>query len=96
MKPSIALEQHREAIRNLAAQHNTCNPRIFGSTVEGSDTNHSDLDLLVDPLPGVTLFDLGSLQVELEELTGIPVDLLTPGDLPTKLRNQILKEAIPV
>lgn len=56
----------------------------------------SDLDLLVDPLPGATLFDLGGLQVELEELLGVPVNLLTPGDLPPRFRDAVLSEAKPV
>jgi hypothetical protein len=54
------------------------------------------LDLLVDPLPETTLFDLGGLQVELEELLGVPVDLLTPGDLPLQFRHQVLAEAAPI
>ena len=56
----------------------------------------SDLDLLVDPMPGATLFDLGGLQVALEELLGIRVDLLTPGDLPQRSREKVLREALPV
>jgi len=47
-------------------------------------------------LPGATLFDLGGLQLELEDLLAVPVDLLTPGDLPAKFREQILAEAQPV
>lgn len=43
-----------------------------------------------------TLFDLGGLLVELEELLGVPVDLLTPEDLPIKFRLQVLQEAIPL
>ena len=96
MKPSIALERHREAIRQMAVQHRTVNPRVFGSVLKGADKDNSDLDLLVDPLPGVTLFDLGGLQIELEELIGVPVDLLTPDDLPPRFRNQVLVEARPV
>ena len=96
MKPSIALEQHRDTIRQLAARYRTANPRVFGSAIKGADKEDSDLDLLVDTLPGVTLFDLGGLQVDLEELIGVPVDLLTPDDLPPKFRSQILAEAIPV
>ena len=69
---------------------------VFGSAAHGNDTDGSDLDLLVDPLPGTTLFDLGGLQIELEELLGVPVDLLTPGDLPPKFRDQVLTEARPV
>jgi predicted nucleotidyltransferase len=52
--------------------------------------------LLVDTLPGATLFDLGGLQDELEELLGVRVDLLTPRDLPEKFRAQVLAEAMPV
>jgi predicted nucleotidyltransferase len=50
----------------------------------------------VDQLPGATLFDLGGLQVELEDLLGVPIDVLTPGDLPSKFRDQVLAEAVPI
>jgi predicted nucleotidyltransferase len=50
----------------------------------------------VDALPGATLFDLGSLQVELESLLGVQVDLLTPADLPSRFRASVLAEAQPV
>lgn len=93
MKPSEALREHRDAVRNAARRHRVANPRIFGSTLRGADRDGSDLDLLVDALPGTTLFDLGGLQVELEELLGVPVDLLTPGDLPAKFRERVLAEA---
>ena len=96
MKPSTSLENQRAAVRDAAARSQTANPRVFGSVLHGRDSEGSDLDLLVDPLPGTTLFDLGGLQVELEELLGVPVDLLTPGDLPPKFRAQVLAEAHPV
>ena len=69
---------------------------MFGSVLRGTDEDGSDLDLLVDALPGATLFDLGGLQVELEEILGVPVDLLTPGDLPLKFRAKVLAEAVPI
>ena len=72
------------------------NPRIFGSVLHGQDIEGSDLDLLVDALAGTTLFDLGGLQIELEKLLGVPVGLVTPGDLPEKFRAQVLAEARPV
>ncbi|MEE7626946.1 nucleotidyltransferase family protein [Methylobacter sp. Wu8] len=93
MKPSIALNLKRDAVREAANRFHTANPRVFGSVLHGEDQDGSDLDLLVDALPGTTLFDLGGLQVELEELLGVPVDLLTPGDLPPKFRDQVLAEA---
>ena len=96
MKPSTSLENQRAAVRDAAARFQTANPRVFGSVLHGRDSEGSDLALLVDPLPGTTLFDLGGLQVELEELLGVPVDLLTPGDLPPKFRAQVLAEAQPV
>ena len=96
MKPSTSLESKRSAVRAAAARFHTTNPRVFGSAAQGNDTEGSDLDLLVDPLPGTTLFDLGGLQIELEELLGVRVDLLTPGDLPPKFRDQVLTEARPV
>jgi hypothetical protein len=64
--------------------------------LRGEDREGSDLDILVDPLPGTTLLDLGGLQVELEELLGVRVDLLTPGDLRTRYREKVLREAIPI
>lgn len=93
MKPSEALHTHRAEIRRVAEQNRTRNPRVFGSVLLGEDTNGSDLDLLVDPLPGATLLDLGAIQFELEQMLGVSVDVLTPGDLPAKFCDQILKEA---
>lgn len=96
MKPSLALHSHRDAIRRIVESHHTRNPRVFGSVLHGNDLDESDLDLLVDALPGATLFDLGAIQVELEETLGVSVDVLTPGDLPIKFREQVLREAVPV
>lgn len=96
MRPSFALDLKRSAIREAVSRFHLTNPRIFGSVLHGTDQDGSDLDLLVDALPGATLFDLGGLQVELESLLGIHVDLLTPADLSPKFRAQVLAEAQPV
>lgn len=96
MKPSIALNLQRKTIREMVGRFHTKNPRIFGSVLYGTDKEDSDLDILVDILPGMTLFDLGGLQVELEDLLGVHVDLLTPGDLPLQFREKILAEAMPI
>lgn len=96
MKPSVALNLKRAAVREAASRFRTANPRVFGSVLHGADADGSDLDLLVDALPGATLFDLGGLQDELEALLGVRVDVLTPGDLPAKFRQQVLGEAQPV
>lgn len=96
MRPSVALESKRSAVLEVTRRFRTTNPRVFGSVLHGTDADGSDLDLLVDPLPGTTLFDLGGLQVELESLLGVHVDLLTPGDLPRKIRDKVIEEAQPL
>jgi predicted nucleotidyltransferase len=96
MKPSDALALKRAAVREAADRFRTTNPRVFGSVVHGTDKDGSDLDLIVDALPGATLFDLGGLQAELEQLLGVSVDLVTPGDLPPKFRKHVLAEALAI
>ena len=96
MKPSIALQKYRQVMREMLVNYKVTNLRVFGSVLEKRDLDGSDLDLLVDPLPGATLFDLGGLQAELEETLGVPVDLLTPGDLPMSFRQHVLAQAQPI
>ena len=96
MRPSLVLDLKRSAVREATSRYQVANPRVFGSVLKGTDQDGSDLDLLVDALPGATLFDLGCLQDELESLLGIHVDLLTPSDLPPHFRAKVLAEAQPV
>jgi uncharacterized protein len=96
MRPSVALDMKRIAVRETVKRFRAANPRVFGSVLNGTDRENSDLDLLVDALPGATLLDLGDLEYELKTLLGIQVDLLTPGDLPSKFREKVLSEAQPV
>lgn len=96
MQPSQILAQKRNEVLALTARSKAGNVRVFGSVRHGEDKDGSDIDLIVDPLPGATLFDLGGLQVALEELLGVRVDLLTPGDLPAKFRERVLRDAVPV
>jgi predicted nucleotidyltransferase len=96
VKPSDALESHREAIRRIVAAHRAVNARVFGSVIHGEDTEESDLDILVDPTPDTTLFDIGAIRHELLQLLGVPVDVLTPKALPEKFRATVLAEAVPV
>ena len=96
MRPSEALSLHRLQIREIALRHRVSSVRVFGSALHGDDTADSDLDLLVDALPGATLLDLGDLEEELKSLLGVDVDLLTPGDLPPKFRAKVLAEAQPI
>ena len=96
MKPSTAFLAHRDAIRRIVEKHRACNPRVFGSVLQGCDTDESDLDLLVDPTPETTLFDIGAIRHELLELLGVPVDVLTLRALPENFRETVLAEAVAV
>lgn len=96
MKPSDALSLHRVAIRQVVTSHRACNARVFGSVLRGLDTEDSDLDIIIDPTPETTLFDIGAIRHELGKLLGVPVDVLTPNALPDKFRAAVLAEALPV
>lgn len=96
MKPSEILLSRRADILAIASHYRVRNLRVFGSVVRNDDTDASDLDLLVDALPGATLFDLGGLQDELQTALGLKVDLLTEAGLHKSIRDRVLSEARPV
>ena len=96
MKPSDALATHRAALRQLTSRYDVTRPRVFGSVVTGTDTDESDLDLLVDPTEFTTLFTLAALENEAEELLGVHVSVLTPKFLSVKFRDRVLEQAVPL
>lgn len=63
MRPSVVLDMKRSAVREAVGRFRTATPRIFGSVLHGTDRDGSDIDLLVDALPGATLLDLGDLEI---------------------------------
>ena len=93
MRPSIALDNHRQAIVQIVESHNARNPRVFGSVIHGTDQDGSDLDILIDPTADTSLFDIGAIRRELKSLLGIEVDVLTPNALPDSFRHRVLAEA---
>lgn len=68
MKPPEALASNRAAIRQVVESHHARNARVFGSVLHGQDTDSSDLDILIDPMPETTLFDIGAIRHELRKL----------------------------
>jgi uncharacterized protein len=76
--------------------HRGSNPRVFGSVLYGEDTEASDLDLLVDPADGMSLFDVGAIRWKLRDLLGISVDVISPRSLPDSFRDEVLATAVPV
>ncbi len=93
MKPSMALAAHGAELRQLARRHGLSCPRVFGSVLRGTDTEQSDLDLLVDPADSTSLLTLAAFKIEAEALLGVPVSVLTPGALPPKFRSLVLDQA---
>jgi predicted nucleotidyltransferase len=93
MMGGIHLKNKRDEILCLAAKHGAYNVRVFGSAARGEASDDSDLDLLVDFEPGRTLLDHSALVIDLQDMLGCKVDVITEGGLYWLLRRRILKEA---
>lgn len=91
-----SLNTHREAILKLSRQHGAQNVRIFGSAVRGDDTTSSDLDVLVEMEEGRSLVDRVALKQDLEDLLGQEVDVVTEASLHPRVRERVLREAVPL
>jgi len=86
----------RSQILGLAERYRAGEVRVFGSVARDEATEDSDVDLLIKPRRGCSLFDLGGLLEDLQELLGCRVDLVTEDGLKPRLRERVLKEAIPL
>lgn len=84
----------RDAILALAARHGASNVRIFGSVAEGKADDASDVDFLVDMEPGRSLLDLGGLLMDLQDLLGRKVDVVTEAGLRDRIRQSVQKQAV--
>ncbi len=93
MKPSTIFASKTDAVKAVIGRYSVLNPRIFGSVATGLDKEGSDIDLLVDALPGTTLMDLCGLQHDLEALLGLTVDVRTPQDISACYRDRVLASA---
>ena len=93
MRPSEALANHREKVLALAAGRGASNVRVFGSVARGTDCEDSDLDLLVDIAPGMSLYAYMGLQLDIEDALGVKVDVCTEDELHPRLKSRILGEA---
>ncbi len=90
------LKTKREEILTTAARHGARNVRVFGSVARGQADDKSDIDLLVDMEPGRSLLDLGGLWHDLNTLLGVKVDVVTEKGLRRRIRDRVIKEAIPL
>jgi uncharacterized protein len=96
MSPNELLHEKREDILRVASKRGAYNVRVFGSVARGEADSQSDIDLLVDLEPGRSLFDLGGLLMDLQDLLGHKVDVVTERGLRERIRARVLKEAIPL
>ncbi len=90
------LKENRDRIYAIASKYGAKHIRIFGSAARGKTRPDSDIDFLVDLSPGRSLFDLGGLLMDLHNLLGCEVDVVTEKSLKSRIRSRVLKEAIPL
>jgi predicted nucleotidyltransferase len=88
------LQEKREAILQLAAKYGAQNVRVFGSVAHHEADTQSDIDFLVDMEPGRNLLDMGGLLMDLRELLGREVDIVTERGLKPRIRERVLQEAV--
>lgn len=91
----LLTEKHDEILR-IAARHGAKNIRLFGSVARGDADAASDVDVLVDMEPGRSLLDMGGLLMDLQDVLGCPVDVVTERGLRPRIRDRVLKEAVPL
>jgi len=91
-----ALNDHRTEIIALAERYRFHGVQVFGSIARGTDDGDSDLDLLVDAGDDVSLLALGGFLMDVRDLLGISVDVTTVGMLKPRLRDRVLREAVPL
>lgn len=83
-------------IKQIAAKHGALNIRVFGSIARGEATSESDVDLLVDVAPNTSSWFPIGLILDLERLLGRRVEVVTERALNSDLREQVLREAVPL
>lgn len=87
------ISRKRTEIVRIARRHGATNIRVFGSFARGEADNTSDVDFLVDLERGRSLLDLGGLLMDLQNLLGRPVDVVTEKSLRPRIRDRVLREA---
>lgn len=90
------LSSIRKARANLleaARRHGITEVRVFGSVARGEAGADSDVDLLVELVPGRTLLDLIGFKQEAEDILGRSVDAVAPRFLKDRIRTRALREA---
>jgi predicted nucleotidyltransferase len=90
------LKEKREAILYICAKHGAHNVRVFGSVARGEADEQSDIDLIVEFDPGRSLLDHAALWLELQDLLGCKLDVVSDRGIKPRIRERVLREAIPL
>jgi len=90
------LEGVKERITPVLRRHNVAHAAIFGSFAKGIPEQGSDLDILVEFEGEKSLLDLVALRLELEEVLGRQVDVLTYGALHPRIKERVLHEQVAI
>ncbi len=90
------LKEYREQILRLARQWGAYNVRVFGSVARGQVGLRSDVDFLVEFEPDRSLLDHGGLLMDLQDLLGCEVDVVSEAGMRPRFRDRVLKEALPL
>ncbi len=90
------LKEKREEILRISAKHGAHNIRVFGSVARGDADAQSDVDLLVEFDADRSLLDHAALWLELQDLLGGKVDVVSEAGVKARIRERVLREAVPV
>jgi len=96
MKIDTVLKEKREEILRIASKHGARHVRVFGSVARGDATSSSDVDFLVEMEPGRSLLDHAALLLDLQQLLGCEVDVVTERGLRPRIRDRVLRDAVPL
>jgi uncharacterized protein len=96
MRPSVAIAKHADRVREILARFGMGNPKVFGSAARGEDKDGSDLDLLVEAPSGTTFYDLARVELELEDILGCKVEVLTKASLAPDVAENAEADLAPV
>jgi len=96
MELAELIQERREDILHIAARHGAFNVRVFGSVARGEAGIDSDVDFLVDAGPKCSSWFPAGLVIDLENLLGYPVDVVTSEALHWFIRDRVLGESQPL
>lgn len=93
---TAAVAEVRDMVQDVMRAHGVVRASVFGSVARGQETAESDADFLVEFEPGRSLLDLSGLRLDLIDLLGREIDVVTPRSLHPKMRDEILGDRVEI